>query len=84
MAAYRKVAARGAARRSDLYKDLGEQRGMSGASSSAAEASRLLREGRYEEALPFAERAVAGAHSCMLGHGLLASVLLQLGRAAEA
>jgi tetratricopeptide (TPR) repeat protein len=84
MAAYRKVAARGAARRSDLYKDLGEQRGMSGASSSAAEASRLLREGRYEEALPFAERAVAGAHSCLLAHGLLASVLLQLGRAAEA
>jgi tetratricopeptide (TPR) repeat protein len=57
---------------------------MSGANSSAAEASRLLREGRYAEALPFAERAVAGAHSCLLAHGLLASVLLQLGRVAEA
>ena len=42
-----------------------------------------MRAGRMREALPVAERAVAGARTCLPGHALLASLLLQLGRIAE-
>jgi len=40
--------------------------------------------GRFAEALPFAERAVAQARVCLPAHGMLATILLQLGRAGEA
>ena len=49
-----------------------------------AEALRLMKLGRFEEALPFAEQGVAGAEVCLPGHGLLATILLRLGRGAEA
>jgi tetratricopeptide (TPR) repeat protein len=52
--------------------------------SAASEAYRLLRAGRLEEALVHAERSVAGARVCLPEHGLLASILLQLGRATDA
>jgi tetratricopeptide (TPR) repeat protein len=52
--------------------------------SLAAEALRLLRAGRPEEALPLAGRAVEGARICRPEHGLLATVLLRTGRAAAA
>jgi tetratricopeptide (TPR) repeat protein len=48
------------------------------------EAFRLMRAGRFGEALPFAERAVAGSRICRPAHGLLASILLQLGRPDDA
>lgn len=51
---------------------------------AAAEAYRLMKAGRLEEALAFAERATAGLRTCVPGHGLLASILLKLGRAADA
>jgi tetratricopeptide (TPR) repeat protein len=54
------------------------------ASSADIEAYRLMRAGRLDEALPLAQRAVAGARRCLPGHGFLASILLQLGRAREA
>jgi tetratricopeptide (TPR) repeat protein len=54
------------------------------ASSPDIEAYRLMRAGRLDEALPLAQRAVAGARHCLPGHGFLASILLQLGRAREA
>jgi tetratricopeptide (TPR) repeat protein len=43
-----------------------------------------MRAGRLVEALRLAERAVADAQVCCEGHGLLASLLIQLGRAQEA
>ncbi len=52
--------------------------------STAIEARRLLREGRPEEALVAAEKAVAGARICLTEHGLLASILLKLGRVEDA
>src|ERR1700730_13529557 len=54
------------------------------AASAASEVHRLLRAGRLEEALVFAERSVAGAQVCLPGHGFLASVLLKLGRVEDA
>lgn len=48
------------------------------------EAFRLMRYGRYAEALVFARRAVAGARECLPAHGLLATVLMNLGRPADA
>lgn len=48
------------------------------------EAYRLMRAGNYAAALPLAERAVAGKTSCLPAHGLLVSILLQLGRATDA
>lgn len=48
------------------------------------EAQRLLRAGRVSDALPLAERAVAGASVCLPGHSFLASLLLKLGRADDA
>jgi tetratricopeptide (TPR) repeat protein len=44
------------------------------------DAQRLMREGRFGDALPFAERAVAGAVACLPGHSLLATILMKLGR----
>ena len=52
--------------------------------AAAREALRLAQSGRLDEALPLAERAVAGAQVCLPGHGFLASLLLQLGRARDA
>jgi tetratricopeptide (TPR) repeat protein len=40
--------------------------------------------GRFADALPFAEQAVAGSALCLPAHGMLAAILLQLGRAADA
>src|SRR5579864_8384841 len=57
---------------------------MSSAPSPAHEAYRLMQAGRFDEALVFAERAVAGARVCLPEHGFLASVLLKLGRVADA
>ena len=48
------------------------------------EAFRLMRAGDFRAALPLAERAVAGTRVCLPAHGILASILLHLGRAAEA
>ena len=48
------------------------------------EAYRLMREGRFGDALPFAELAVAGAVACLPGHSFLASILLKLGRVGAA
>jgi len=45
---------------------------------------RLLQAGQLDEALAFAQRAVAGARVCLPAHGFLASVLLKLGRPTEA
>lgn len=43
-----------------------------------------MRAGKFAEALPLAERAVAGANRCLPSHGMLAAILLQLGRATDA
>ncbi|MGH8228898.1 MAG: sulfotransferase [Steroidobacteraceae bacterium] len=43
-----------------------------------------MRAGRFEAALPLAEKAVAGKVECTPAHGLLATILLQLGRQAQA
>ena len=48
------------------------------------EAYRLMCAGRFAEALPFAERAVAGEAACVPAHGMLATILLNLGRAHDA
>jgi Tfp pilus assembly protein PilF len=48
------------------------------------EAYRLMRAGNFLAALPLAERAVAGQRTCLPAHGMLASILLHLGRATEA
>jgi tetratricopeptide (TPR) repeat protein len=48
------------------------------------EAFKLMRAGRFAEALPLAEKAAANARACIPAHGLLASILLQLGRADDA
>src|SRR5579859_3748506 len=48
------------------------------------EAYKLMRAGRFADALPVAQRAVAGARSCLPAHGLLASILLQLRRTDDA
>jgi Tfp pilus assembly protein PilF len=58
---------------------------MAPSSSSAdIEAFLLLKAGRFLDALPLAERAVAGTRVCAPSHGLLATILLRLGRAADA
>jgi tetratricopeptide (TPR) repeat protein len=57
---------------------------MSHSPSIDREASLLMRQGRFEDALPLAERAVAGAAVCLPGHSFLASVLLRLGRIGDA
>jgi tetratricopeptide (TPR) repeat protein len=57
---------------------------MSASASPAVEAYRLMQAGQLEQALIAARRAVAGAGSCQPAHGLLAAVLLKLGRNADA
>jgi len=49
-----------------------------------AEAYRLMRDGRFADALPLAERAVEHAAVCLPGHSFLATLLLKLGRVADA
>lgn len=51
---------------------------------AATEAYQLMKAGLLEEALVFAERATADVRVCVPGHGLLASILLKLGRAHDA
>ena len=43
-----------------------------------------MRAGRFADALVLAERAVVGKHVCVPAHGMLATILLQLGRADDA
>jgi tetratricopeptide (TPR) repeat protein len=57
---------------------------MTHSSSIDREAYRLMREGRIGDALPLAERAVAGSVVCLPGHSFLASILLKLGRVRDA
>src|SRR4029077_4986037 len=53
-------------------------------SSPDVEAYQLMRAGRFAEALPFAEQAIARQSVCVPAHGMLARILLQLGRAEDA
>jgi tetratricopeptide (TPR) repeat protein len=48
------------------------------------QAYKLMKAGRPEEALPFARQAIAGQRVCLPAHGMLATVLLQLGHRREA
>jgi tetratricopeptide (TPR) repeat protein len=56
----------------------------SSAPASLGEAQRLVQAGRLEEALKCAERAVAGARTCLPEHAFLASLLFKLGRMRDA
>jgi tetratricopeptide (TPR) repeat protein len=49
----------------------------------AGETERLMQSGRLEQTLDFARRATRGARICRPEHGLLASILLRLGRIEE-
>ena len=53
-------------------------------SSAASEVDRLMQSGRPQEALIHAQRAVENTHLCLPEHGLLASLLLKLGRIQDA
>jgi tetratricopeptide (TPR) repeat protein len=57
---------------------------MTASSNPEIEAYRLMCAGRLNEALTFAERAVAGKRMCVPAHGMLATILLRLGRPREA
>jgi tetratricopeptide (TPR) repeat protein len=57
---------------------------MSNSTSALAQARQLARAGRLEEALHCAERAVAGAQTCLPEHAFLASLLYKLGRVRDA
>src|SRR6202167_4752042 len=57
---------------------------MARPSSPDIEAYRLMCAGRFSEALEFAERALAGESRCVPAHGMLATILLRLGRPLEA
>jgi tetratricopeptide (TPR) repeat protein len=48
------------------------------------EAYELLAAGRFAEALPLAEKAVAGQTVCLPTHGMLATILVHLGRREDA
>jgi Flp pilus assembly protein TadD len=48
------------------------------------EAFNLMAAGRFAEALPLAEKAVAGQTVCLPTHGMLATILAHLGRRADA
>jgi hypothetical protein len=56
----------------------------SSAPTSLRKAQQLAEAGRLEEALLCAERAVAGASTCLPEHAFLASLLFKLGRVREA
>jgi hypothetical protein len=53
-------------------------------SAAAIKAYELMRDGRIEEAVVFAEQAVDRVRVCSPGHGFLASLLLKQGRLADA
>jgi hypothetical protein len=57
---------------------------MSSSPSALHEAQQLAQAGRLEEALKCAERAVAGARTCLPEHAFLASLLFKMGRSREA
>ena len=57
---------------------------MRSARSPDAEAAHLLRSGHPAQALPLAERAVAARRACSAAHGLLAMILVRLGRTPDA
>ena len=57
---------------------------VSTTAADAAKSFELMRAGNLPQALLFAERAVAGSPVCTPGHGFLAALLLQLGRADDA
>jgi len=57
---------------------------MSSSQSSLHEAQQLAKAGRLEEALRWAERAVADARTCLPEHAFLASLLFKMGRIREA
>jgi tetratricopeptide (TPR) repeat protein len=63
---------------------LAENRMNATGPAPTSEVDRLLKTGRLDEALTFAQRAVAGARVCLPAHGFLASVLMKLGRVADA
>jgi len=48
------------------------------------EAVKLMSAGRFAESLPLAQAAVSGQRACVPAHGMLATILLQLGRRADA
>lgn len=48
------------------------------------EAYKLLSAGRFADALPWAQAAVAGQRVCQPTHGMLATILLRLGRRGDA
>jgi TPR repeat protein len=53
-------------------------------SDPGVQAFQLMSAGKLLAALPLAEQAVAGQQTCLPVHGMLATLLLQLGRAADA
>jgi tetratricopeptide (TPR) repeat protein len=53
-------------------------------SSPDLQAYHLMRSGHFADALPLAEQAIVGRQACVPAHGMLAMILLQLGRALEA
>jgi tetratricopeptide (TPR) repeat protein len=57
---------------------------MSTSPSALHEAQQLAKAGRLDEALRCAERAVAGARTCLPEHAFLASLLFKLGRVRDA
>src|ERR1700761_744031 len=58
--------------------------GESTSHSADIEAYRLMRAGDFAAALPWAQRAVAGASRCLPAHGMLATILIHLARLEEA
>src|SRR4029079_16646922 len=52
--------------------------------SPEIQAYHLMTAGRFAEALPLAEAAVRGQQVCLPTHGMLATILLQLGRRQDA
>lgn len=53
-------------------------------SDAATQAYKLMVAGRFAEALPLAQRAVAAQSACTPMHGMLATILLRLGRRQDA
>jgi tetratricopeptide (TPR) repeat protein len=53
-------------------------------SDPGVQAYQLMCAGKLLDALPLAEQAVAGQQVCLPAHGMLATLLLQLGRATDA
>jgi tetratricopeptide (TPR) repeat protein len=53
-------------------------------SSPDVRAYDLMRANRHSDALPYAEEAVANKRVCVPAHGMLATILLRLGRAMDA